>query len=378
VSQDSNDLDLDSLDALLDAAEIEEVAVKEPTSVSAEDPESAMDDWGAALAEQTASPIVEPELTADPIATRAPMVTERPETPAPTSSPLPTEAPTQPVAEADQVLPKVENDAPRFSQRHATKNTETWTEAEMDSVKKLIIIFGSVSIILMLSTIGIGVSGLMSSGKTDPKLIETVENIKNDVEQAYLVTEDGNRQIKTMANQLAEAANQLAELVANLEEMKNKPVAAASVKESKAMTAAERKSAQREAMQAEGEAIETEGEKSEKSPSNAQVVAMSADIKDVKRRLLATQKLIEQIYKQSEQLQQQSTVLTEAVKTVDQDLKALKPAPKVIQAPAKPKPAPGVAETLKATVPAQPVKPEDDPQYRRNWSQQMGKTDGFP
>jgi hypothetical protein len=93
VSQDSNDLDLDSLDALLNAAETEEVAVKKPTALSAEDP----------------------ELTADPIATQAPMVTERPETPAPTSPLLPTEAPTQPVAEVDQVLPKVENDAPRFS-----------------------------------------------------------------------------------------------------------------------------------------------------------------------------------------------------------------------------------------------------------------------
>jgi hypothetical protein len=272
----------------------------------------------------------------------------------------------------------------------AGKSTAQWTDAEMDSLKKLIIIFGSILIVLLLTAIGFAAAGLFSAPKTDAKLMEQVEAIKNEVGQSYLILEDAGKKTKTMSGQLSDVATQLAEIAENLEILKSKTATAAPVAATngKAMSAAERKAALREEIQhnlANGETDETkpvqaEGEsaKTEKVVNSAQADQLAADISDVKKRLVATQKVLENLQKQSENLQQQSQMVTDTLKSVETDVKALKPVAKVSSAPKAPvvKKVEEKEVTPKAEV--KPIKPADDPEWRARWSQQMGKSDGFP
>jgi hypothetical protein len=386
-------MDLDSLDALLDAAEIEAVSHEQdaPTEPSAQeapaviaDPEEE-DPWASALAEQAAAP----EATVAP--TSAPTVAPTlPPTPEPTlaSTVAPTSAPEvhTPAVPAAHAVDK--HDAPALSSNHKQPNKiETGTDAEMDSIKKLVIIFSSVIIVLLLAAIGIGLGGLLSAPSPDPKIIETVDGIKNDVGQAYLITEDSGKQLKKMGTQLSDVATQLAEIAEAVETLKKAPVvahAAPAAPVGKAMSASERKAAMREEIQANAAAdgeqtTEAEApvvEKVEKSANSAQVKALAVDILDVKKRLVATQKLLEQINKQSEALQLQSLTLTEAVKAVEVEVKSHKPPPKVVSV--APKAVVDKKAEEKPVAPPVQVKPADDPQFRARWSREMGKSDGFP
>lgn len=424
---DFNSLDLDSLDALLDAAEIEAVSHDESAPTDPPTEAVAADDWSAALAEQAAAPeeedpwasalaeqagaASEPEPEEDPWASAlaeqaaAPEATVAP-TPVPTAAPTlpPTPEPTLAATPAPTFTPEVvppvapvahavaehdDREAPAvYSKNKQPNNTETWTDAEMDSIKKLIIIFSSVIIVLVLAAIGISLGGLLSSPSADPKLVETVDSIKNDVGQAYLITEDSGKQLKTMGTQLSDVATQLAEIAEAIETLKKAPVIAhvapAVPASSKALSASERKAAMREEIQAnaaaDGEqASDSEApvvEKVEKTANSAQVKALAVDILDVKKRLVATQKLLEQISKQSEALQLQSLTLTEAVKAVEVEVKSHKPPPKVVSV--APKAAVDKKAEEKPVAPPVQVKPADDPQFRARWSREMGKSDGFP
>jgi hypothetical protein len=381
---DFNSLDLDSLDAILDAAEIEAVSHEEAASTVPPVEAEAADDWSAALAEQAAATEEE-----DPWASA---LAEQAAAPEPTPTPTATEAPTQvldvvpPVAPIARAAEHEDRETPVKNKQ--PNNTETWTDAEMDSIKKLIIIFSSVIIVLVLAAIGISLGGLLSSPSADPKLVETVDSIKNDVGQAYLITEDSGKQLKTMGTQLSDVATQLAEIAEAIETLKKAPVVAHVAPtvpaSSKTLSASERKAVMREEIQAnaaaDGEqASDSEApvvEKVEKTANSAQVKALAVDILDVKKRLVATQKLLEQINKQSEALQLQSLTLTEAVKAVEVEVKSHKPPPKVVSV--APKAAVDKKAEEKPVAPPVQVKPADDPQFRARWSREMGKSDGFP
>jgi len=411
---DFDSMDLDSLDALLDAAEIEAVSHEQdaPTDLSAQEapavvadpeeedpwasalaeqasaatPESEEEDpWDSALAEQAAAP--EETVAPTPVPTAAPTLPPTPEpTLASTVAPTPAPEVPAPAVPAAHVVDK--HDAPAISSNNKQPNMiETGTDAEMDSIKKLVIIFSSVIIVLLLAAIGIGLGGLLSSPTPDIKIIETVDGIKNDVGQAYLITEDSGKQLKTMGTQLSDVATQLAEIAEAVETLKKAPVvahAAPAAPVGKAMSASERKAAMREEIQANvaaGGEQTTEAEapiveKVEKTANSAQVKALAVDILDVKKRLVATQKLLEQINKQSEALQLQSLTLTEAVKAVEVEVKSHKPPPKVVSV--APKAAVDKKAEEKPVAPPVQVKPADDPQFRARWSREMGKSDGFP
>lgn len=386
---DFNALDLDSLDALLDAADVAPDAA-EPAAVNKTEPppdplaelaledtpknEADLDLASAELAIESTPVAVEPTVAPDPdddLMAMAPISTKP-------DMPLKSELnESQAPAKAPPSL-------------KAGKSTAQWTDAEMDSLKKLIIIFGSILIVLLLTAIGFAAAGLFSAPKTDAKLMEQVEAIKNEVGQSYLILEDAGKKTKTMSGQLSDVATQLAEIAENLEILKSKTATAAPVAATngKAMSAAERKAALREEIQhnlANGETDETkpvqaEGEsaKTEKVVNSAQADQLAADISDVKKRLVATQKVLENLQKQSENLQQQSQMVTDTLKSVETDVKALKPVAKVSSAPKAPvvKKVEEKEVTPKAEV--KPIKPADDPEWRARWSQQMGKSDGFP
>lgn len=386
---DFNALDLDSLDALLDAADVAPDAA-EPAAVNKTEPppnplaelaledapknEADLDLASAELAIESTPVAVEPTVAPDPDDDLMAM--------APTS--------TKPDMPLKSELNESQAPAKAPPSLKAGKSTAQWTDAEMDSLKKLIIIFGSILIVLLLTAIGFAAAGLFSAPKTDTKLMEQVEAIKNEVGQSYLILEDAGKKTKTMSGQLSDVATQLAEIAENLEILKSKTATAAPVAATngKAMSAAERKAALREEIQhnlANGETdeakpvqAEAESAKTEKVVNSAQADQLAADISDVKKRLVATQKVLENLQKQSENLQQQSQMVTDTLKSVETDVKALKPVAKVSSAPKAPvvKKLEEKEVTPKAEV--KPIKPADDPEWRARWSQQMGKSDGFP
>ncbi len=179
--------DLDSIDALLDEAEwnvdedLEDAVpdVEEAADTTADDldsidpePEDVAEEVTEAPTEEVTEEVTEPPTEA---------VTEAPTEP-------PTEAPTEPSTEAvdepDTSLPaadtpekklqetkKEPEDKPddefekKLAQRAAAqpKQSNELTVKEMDTLKKLIIIFGSISIVLLLTAIGIATWGALSA-----------------------------------------------------------------------------------------------------------------------------------------------------------------------------------------------------------------------
>ncbi len=382
---DFNALDLDSLDALLDAADVVPDTDSAPNAVNNEAIPEAVPDvpippeaLSSAELEVTASEMT--ELATDSRAN------------SPLEEDLVAMAPM--AAKPDMPLKSELNDSSTPAKTppslKAGKSTAQWTDAEMDSIKKLIIIFGSILIVLVLTAIGLAAGGLFSGPKTDAKLLEQVEAIKTEVGQSYLILEDSGKKTKTMSTQLSDVATQLAEIAEAIEILKSKTAsapAAPTVASGKPLSAAERKAALREEIQhnlANGEATDAPVEaeavapKAEKVVSTAQAEQLSADIADMKKRLVATQKVLENLQKQSETLQQQSQLVTDTLKTVETDVKALKPVAKVSSAPKAPVVKKVEDKEALAKTEVKPVKPADDPEWRARWSQQMGKSDGFP
>lgn len=70
-------------------------------------------------------------------------------------------------------------------------------------------------------------------------------------------------------------------------------------------------------------------------------------------------------------------MLTDTVKSVETEVKAHKSVAKASSVP-KPVVAKKATDDKAAAPTVVQVKPADDPQWRARWSQQMGKSDGFP
>ena len=367
---DFNALDLDSLDALLDAAEVgPENEISEPAQ---EPPQETVAPKVTEVQEATTDSNIA-SAAQDELLAMTPAVNKQ-------NKPLKSDF-------NESSVPAKEPPSLK-----AGKSIEKWTDAEMDSIKKLIIIFGSVLIVLALTVIGLATANLFSVPKADANLMEQVEAIKNEVGQSYLVIEDSGKKAKTMSGQLSDVATQLAEVAEAIEILKAKTatITTANAKvNGKPMTAAERKAALRGEIQhnlAQGitdenndpEAEVTTNQKVDKVVNSAQAEQIVADIVDMKKRLVATQKVLENLHKQSEMLQQQSQLVTDTLKNVEIDVKALKPVPKVASAPKAPMVKKVEDKEVAPKAEVKPIKPADDPEWRARWSQQMGKSDGFP
>lgn len=393
---DFNALDLDSLDALLDAADVTPESTEVSTALSREQPPDALADLVVGDTQAVASAVTASSDSVNSAPASAAAQSELDAAPqSAMSEPDDLVAMAPLSSKPDLPLRSELNDSSKPAKAppslKAGQSTAQWTDAEMDSLKKLIIIFGSILIVLVLTAIGFAAGGLFSAPKTDAKLMEQVEAIKNEVGQSYLILEDAGKKTKTMSGQLSDVATQLAEIAEAIEILKaktaNAPTTPTAVN-GKPMSAAERKAALREEIQqnlANGDAqadkpTEVEGiaPKAEKVVSSAQAEQLAADIVDMKKRLVATQKVLENLQKQSETLQQQSQLVTDTLKSVETDVKALKPVAKVVSAPKAPVVKKVEDKEALAKTEVKPVKPADDPEWRARWSQQMGKSDGFP
>ncbi|MDR9499336.1 MAG: hypothetical protein RI556_09190 [Hydrogenovibrio sp.] len=176
MAQEDNSIDpndLDSIDALLDEAELDAVTAEENSGpdASEEDAESAPQE----LDDLPPEPEPEPELEPEPETPE-----EAPEPPAePEPESAPEEEPESPPPEPEEDVindipdPDASDDAAQQlldrraarQQQQQQQTNSTLTVTQMEELKKLIIIFGSIILVLVLVGIGIATWGALSSGQ---------------------------------------------------------------------------------------------------------------------------------------------------------------------------------------------------------------------
>ncbi len=174
--------DLSSIDALLDEAELEDMADDQVEEVVAEETESnqATDEVGDSDTE---------ELIEDDLVEVEEELESEPE-PEPESEP---ESEPEPVIDdvADKALEK-------RAKSHKAKKQKEPTVAEMNEIKKLIIIFSSVLITLAVIGVAVGMWAALSSGGLDDASLEKVDNIESGVTESLLNTNASNKTIKEL------------------------------------------------------------------------------------------------------------------------------------------------------------------------------------
>ncbi len=179
--------DLDSIDALLDEAELG-VVEKNDTSTSEAEKDAIDSLLDEVKSDSDTLPLSEPE-----------KILEQEETPV--------EEPVQKsVPEVEKKQPDVKKAVSDHEKSPLTKaplKTEMTVE-EMDSIKKLIIIFGAVLTVLALTGIGIGVWSALAakSSALDEETLTLIESIQVNTERVAVNVENSNESIQTLEKKL--------------------------------------------------------------------------------------------------------------------------------------------------------------------------------
>ncbi|VAW46773.1 Fibronectin-binding protein [hydrothermal vent metagenome] len=196
--------DLDSIDALLDEAELEVPKEQEVTSDSEQD---AIDTL-----------LNEAELAETPVQKEQSPQSNEPEN-------------TQEILQNDtpEAVPDLEKNQPKMQKtvteeaipqpviKQSTLNTEM-TAKDMDAIKKLIIIFGATLIVLMLIGIGIGIwSALAAQGSAlDEETQTLIESVQVNTERVATNVMDSNETVKAIEKKLDALNFQLEQLATDL------------------------------------------------------------------------------------------------------------------------------------------------------------------
>lgn len=219
--------DLDSIDALLDEAELETVeddveevkaseAPDDDSGISVEETEEVVEDTSTDdLLDDLETDLAEVSEPDVPDAT----VVEEPEPPAPEPEPIIETAPEPEPMMAEPQPQMIEEPPPRFIQERekAKKPNNELTVAEMDSIKKLIIIFSSVLITLALVGIGIGVWGALSSGGgLDEETMNQLSNIESGTTESLMKTNSNSKSVKSIEKKLDALSFQIEQLNADI------------------------------------------------------------------------------------------------------------------------------------------------------------------
>lgn len=223
--------DLDSIDALLDEAELESVP-EEPKAdqVEATSPESAegadVDDvpeeWADAdaqedpteglldeLGDDVESSGIEAEEAVVP-ESATPPVQEEPKV----EPPVPDAGPgimQQPNASQQTMEDKAEDILEKRAQ--AQKANNAIKGSDMDAIKKLIVIFSSVIIVLVVMAISIGIWGALSSGTgLSKETLDKIDGIEASSTQSLMHTNASEKTLKTLDKKLDALSFQLEQL----------------------------------------------------------------------------------------------------------------------------------------------------------------------
>lgn len=219
--------DLDSIDALLDEAEIESIsesasgledefsnsaAELEIDSIEYDSTDSLLDD-------------LESDLTSTDLLDSESEISFESERVRAVEAPM-MQKPSAPLSDDDSesFLEK------RAAANAAQKNNQELTVAEMDSIKKLIIIFGSVAIALALVGIGIGIWGGVSSGKgLDETSTKMLEDIKVGTQQNTQKSSESGIVIKGIEKKMDALSFQLEQINSDLNQLEQLRKTSASV-----------------------------------------------------------------------------------------------------------------------------------------------------
>lgn len=202
--------DLDSIDALLDEAELDVVEKEEIASENA-DTDAEKDAIDSLLGEVNSStetlPLSEPEQ-------EEPLLPEQEE--ASPEEPIQKNAPELEKKQPD--VKKAVSDTEQPALKKAPPLKTDMTVEEMDSIKKLIIIFGSVLTVLALTGIGIGVWSALAAKNSalDEETLTLIESIQVSAERVGVQVEDSSQSIHTFEKKLDALNFQLEGLATDL------------------------------------------------------------------------------------------------------------------------------------------------------------------
>ncbi len=196
--------DLDSIDALLDEAELDHIADDPDPSIENDEIGDIED-----LADLDLERLDEPEELLDAL--------DEPEKITAEEAAPPDPEPIVPEVTDNTAEQIIEKRARAQAESQATTNVEQeLTVAEMDSIKKLIIIFSSVMITLALVGIGIGVWSALSSGGPDEGTLEKFDNIEAGVTNNILLASTTSKAVKSLEKKLDALSFQIEQLNSDL------------------------------------------------------------------------------------------------------------------------------------------------------------------
>lgn len=338
--------DLESIDALLDEAELEAVS-EEPEENS--QAESAIDDMAESVAEES---LPEPEEVPETTELEAPadevddILDSLDEMVADAESEVVSEELTDSLNEvSDDIEPEViavsepataqkseqvkadlvqqnasanEKEVDDFLEKRAaaqaSKNSNISVE-DMDSIKKLIIIFGSVLSVLVLTGIGIGVWSALaaSSAGVDDETITLIESIKVVSEQNGAEIKASEKVTKSVEKKLDAINYQLEQLAADLAEMES------SAKEEKAdvidpLGLGTKKSANAKTGQS---TVKQQAGAVQANTVVADNPQLMKKVTSVNSKLIKAQRRIDEVNKRIKQLQGQYASMMQSVKLIE-------------------------------------------------------------
>lgn len=331
--------DLDSIDALLDEAELEvseqegtdlseEATPNEPEAMAVEAPE---EDFLESLAEpELSEPEAIPEPEAEPEPIRVP--DDGGGMPAKTEpiAPIEPENTQNMVPEVDPEAILAQRQKQKKNQSTASQQANNLSVKEMEALKKLIIIFSSVLIVLGLVTIGLSTWAALSASKgLDEETKQTLEDIKAGTNEAAMQSMTIKKEVMGLHKKLDALSFQLEQLNGDLQPLIEQvgggktvaprvsamPVAPVHAKPSHTMT---------------GHATADHGSKTpvmtvatvaSTEPVVAKIdPALMKKMKEVNRNVIKVQKRIAEINRRIKTLQQQYSHLLKGMKRVEKSV----------------------------------------------------------
>lgn len=328
--------DLDSIDALLDEAEqevVDSMGGETLTDVATDTLDSAsVDDQLADLLDidMPAAPAPAAQTNAvKPEEQALPQEKPKPETPLAAEVASAPEAQAQPAMTAEPE----EHYVPRSSQTR--KPTKEISAAEMDSIKKLIVIFGSTLVVLMLAGIGIGIwAAIAGSAGLDEETRTQIEEIKMGTESNTLALSKSSQGMGEVEKKMDALSYQLEQLTADIAALEQKAlqnaVPVAAVVEAKVPPV--------QTQQAVGAVVPPVIAPVAPAAPALNDMAMTEKLNSVHMAMVKAQKRLDEVNKRVKALQDQYGKLLHGVKSVEKQVIGQQVQAKKEAAPEKPQP----------------------------------------
>ena len=213
--------DLDSIDALLDEAEIESIVESKPAPELPEEEPDAFSELDSLEDDPTDSLLddLESELSATE------ELADVPEIPVEIAKPAPVKEVVAPPVVEKPPAPITDNDSQSFLEKRAAasaaqQNNSELTVAEMDGLKKLIIIFGSVLSTLAIIGIAMGIWAAIAAGKgLDEESSKMLEDIKVGTQQNTQKASESSNLMKGVEKKIDALSFQLEQINNDLNQL---------------------------------------------------------------------------------------------------------------------------------------------------------------